>query len=104
MNKLDRYTDPFETATSQYNVASYLIKSEVDDFVASECPENHIFVDAVMVANFVELDRHSNPHKIYDLTKVLIDEFDEYKADELIHLVNEIPTDITELFQYFNNE
>lgn len=100
MSRLKQYTDPFVIADSQYKLSSYVMKSEVKDWVTSECKDDHIFVHALIVANLVELDKDCDAHKVYDLSVKLIESFDEDLADELIDLVEKLPDDMTDLFEY----
>lgn len=102
MNKLNYTTDPMVAAESMYRLAAYTLKDEVTNWVEGECKEDHIFVDALIVANFIELDEDSFPHRLYELSKELIDKFDESKADEVMELVGKLPWEMGDLFQYVN--
>lgn len=104
MSRLHHLTDPFEVANAQYSLAYYNMVNEVEHWVSNECADDHIFIDAVIVANFAELDKDSKPYRIYVLTLELLDEFDEDKADELIDLVRNLPSDLSELFHYYGND
>lgn len=104
MNKLNYTTDPMVAAESMYRLAAYTLKTDVTNWVEWECKENHIFVDALIVANFIELDENSFPHRLYELSKELIDKFDESKADEVMELVDKLPWEMGDLFQYVNKD
>lgn len=86
MKKINFY-DNVEVDYSRAEVILYLLSSEVKSFIESECPEDHIFVNAVTAGQLGLFDEGTDLFNIGVITENLLNNPNESESERLMELV-----------------